>query len=145
MQLNRQVSTALFLFALSACCLTLAFIPRTETTAILVVYLLGKCVVGACFQLVWLITTELYPTNLRGQAIGICSMLARVFGLVCPFVANLAVFWKPLPMLVLGLPALVASVLSLLVLPETSAESLPQDMEEAANLSRTKAKKKGTL
>ena len=47
-------------------------------------------------------TVELYPTNLRSQAVGFCSMIARIFGLVVPFVANLALIWKPLPMVVLG-------------------------------------------
>ena len=64
------------------------------------VYCVGKLGAAASFALVWLITIELYPTNLRTQAIGTCSSIARVFGLGCPFVANLAVYWKPLPMLV---------------------------------------------
>ena len=138
----RRVTTAFFLIMLSLCCLTLAFIPKSHSTAILLVYLSGKCVVGACFQLVWLITSEIYPTNLRAQALGTCSTVARVFGLACPFVANLAMLWKPLPMLTLGLPAMVAGILAFLVLPETSAQSLPQNMEEAANLNLAEKKKK---
>jgi len=98
------------------------------------VYLMGKCVVGASFQLVWLITAELYPTNLRGQALGTCSTVARVFGLVCPFVSNLAVFWEPLPMVALGAPAAIAGILSLVVLPETSNRELPQSMVDASRM-----------
>ena len=75
-------------------------------------------------------TTELFPTNLRSQAIGFCSMVARIFGLVCPFVANLALFWKPLPMLVLGLPSLLAGF-SAYFLPETKGKELPQNMKDA--------------
>ena len=75
-------------------------------------------------------TTELFPTNLRSQAIGFCSMVARIFGLVCPFVANLALFWKPLPMLVLGLPSLLAA-LFVYFLPETKGKELPQNMKDA--------------
>jgi len=98
------------------------------------VYLSGKCVVGASFQLVWLITAELYPTNLRGQALGTCSTVARVVGLVCPFVSNLAVFWEPLPMVALGATAAIAGFLSLIILPETSKQGLPQNMAEAGRL-----------
>ena len=75
-------------------------------------------------------TPELFPTNLRSQAIGFCSMVARIFGLVCPFVANLALFWKPLPMLVLGVPSLIAAF-STYFLPETSGKELPQTMKDA--------------
>ena len=47
------------------------------------------------FQMVWLYTSELYPTNLRTQAIGTCSMIARVF------IESLAKIWQPLPLFVL--------------------------------------------
>ena len=77
-------------------------------------------------------TVELYPTNLRSQAVGFCSMSARIFGLVVPFVANLAMFWKPLPMLVLGLPSLVAGA-SAYFLPETKGKELPQNMKDTLN------------
>ena len=42
-------------------------------------------------------------------------------------------------MLALGLPAALAGILSLLVLPETRHASLPQDMEEAARLHKNKS------
>ena len=45
----------------------LAFIPKAQSTWILVVYLLGKGASGAGFQMVWMYTNELFPTNLRGQ------------------------------------------------------------------------------
>jgi hypothetical protein len=45
----------------------LAFIPKSQNYVILVAYLLGKGASGAGFQMVWMYTNELYPTNLRGQ------------------------------------------------------------------------------
>ena len=128
------------LWILGICCLILAFIPRDLTTAILVFYLIGKCSVGASFLLVWLITSEIYPTNLRSQALGTCSTIARLFGLVCPFVSSLAAFWNPLPMVVLGLPALIFGTLALMVLPETFGKPLPQNMDEALELKNRKSK-----
>ena len=51
------------------------------------------------------------------QALGVCSTVSRVIGLGCPFVANLAVYWKPLPMLLLGTPTLlVAGIMTRCVL-----------------------------
>ncbi len=68
------------LWILGVCCLILAFIPRVPSmrVAILVFYLIGKCSVGASFLLVWLITSEIYPTNLRSQALGTCSTIGRL-------------------------------------------------------------------
>jgi OCT family organic cation transporter-like MFS transporter 4/5 len=53
--------------ALGLSCLTLAFIPKDYPTAILVVYLLGKLTSSMAFTMIWLVTLELYPTNLRTQ------------------------------------------------------------------------------
>ena len=97
-------------------------------------FFIGKCSSGAAFVLVWLVTSELYPTNLRTQALGTCSTMARLFGLVCPFVTNLASIWPPLPMLALGLPTILAGLASAALLPETKREDLPQNMEEARRI-----------
>ena len=78
--------------------------------------------------MIYVMTTELYPTNLRSQALGVCSAAARVFGLVCPFVTALSIYWKPLPMLILGLPCLIGGSLGYLFLPETKGKELPQNM-----------------
>lgn len=91
-------------------------------------------------MLVWLVTTELYPTNLRSQALGTCSTVARLFGIVCPFVANLAVIWKPLPMVALGIPSLIAAFLITTFLPETAGKELPQNMAEGIELNKREQK-----
>ena len=49
------------------------------------------------------------------------------------FVPVLAQYWQPLPMLVLGVPALLAGILSF-HLQETSGKDLPQTMKEAHNI-----------
>ena len=46
------MTMAAFLLVLSGSCVALAFIPKTHTSAVLAVYLVGKCVVGASFALV---------------------------------------------------------------------------------------------
>ena len=48
----------------------------------------------------------------RGQALSTFSLTARGAGALAPFVTSLAYFWPPLPMLFLGVPALLASFLS---------------------------------
>ena len=94
--------------------------------------------------MVWLITAELYPTNLRSQAVGTCSTVARLFGLVAPFVARLAIYWKPLPMLILGVPSIFAAILAFFV-PETKHIELPATMRDADDLEKNKLETKSFL
>ena len=78
----------------------------------------------------WMVTAELYPTNLRSQSVGTLSMISRIFGALAPFVAMLATYWKPLPMLLLGCPCLIAGALVYFI-PETSNANLPQTLNES--------------
>ena len=126
---------------LGACCTTLAFLPKSYKLTITCFFLLGKCFSGAMFLLVWLITAELYPTNLRSQAVGTCSTISRVFGLVAPFVGRLAFYWKPLPMLILGIPCFIASLL-VYSLPETKQAELPATMKDADAIQKLKTNHK---
>ena len=118
---------------IGSCCIVLAFLPKYYYTAITCFYLIGKCFSGAAFLLVWLITAEMYPTNLRNQAVGACSTASRVFGLLAPFVAKLAIYWKPLPMLLLGIPSLISACLAYF-LPETKYMNLPTNLRDADDL-----------
>ena len=46
--------------------------------------LIGKFGASAAFGTVCLYTAELYPTQIRSTAIGMCSMMARIGGFVAP-------------------------------------------------------------
>ena len=66
--------------------------------------------------MMFLITSEMYPTNLRSQAVGTCSTISRVSCILAPFLAALAKIWQPLPMLALGLPALISGIVFLVII-----------------------------
>ena len=126
---SRRANLFFFQMVTGICCLILAFVPKDNTYVILVFFLIGKCGTGAAFLIVWVVTAELYPTNLRSQACGFCSTIARLFSLLCPFVATLAAYWKPLPMVILGVPGIIAGGLAFLI-PETDGVELPQNMKD---------------
>ena len=117
-------------FGLGIACLILAFIPKEHNIAVLIVYLCGKCFGEMAFVLCWMITAEMYPTNLRSQSLGTCSTISRIFGSVAPYMAKLSFYWNPLPMLMLGFPSIIAAVL-VYFLPETKYSNLPSTMKEA--------------
>lgn len=65
------------LFGLGSACLTMAWLPKEYGRTVMATYLVGKFC--GCFSgtICWLFTAELFPTNLRSQALGFCSMMAR--------------------------------------------------------------------
>jgi OCT family organic cation transporter-like MFS transporter 4/5 len=117
-------------FLVGIFCIILAFLPKHNYFPLITFYLILMCFTNAAFPLVYLITGELYPTNLRSQAIGTCSTISRIFALSVPFIPKLSCTWKPLPMLVLGVPAICTAFLAYF-LPETKNTKLPQTMRDA--------------
>jgi OCT family organic cation transporter-like MFS transporter 4/5 len=76
--------------------------------------------------MIWIYTNELYPTNLKTQAISICSLFARTIAILAPFVGNLSKIWQPLPLVLLGVLANITGSLAWR-LPETKGkESMAQ-------------------
>ena len=51
--------------------------------------ILGKFGSTAVFGLLYLYTAELYPTEIRGTAIGLCCMLSRLGGIAAPQVISI--------------------------------------------------------
>ena len=86
------------------------------------------------------ITKPHYVRISRGQSVGMCSTVSRVFGLFAPFVTGLATYWKPLPMLGMGIIVILFASF-IFLLPETMDVNLPLTMDEAINLGNIKKEK----
>merc|ERR1712107_715064 len=80
--------------------------------------LLGKFGAAAAFSIVFLYTAELFPTPIRNQAVGACSLVARIGGVFALLLDNLKVFWLPAPVFIMGVVATVAGSLAIFF-PET--------------------------
>lgn len=81
-----------------------------------------------------LYAVELFPTIVRGTAIGICGFSARVGSLLAPQLMILSEVVGPwCPMLIIG-GALVGAGCTLFVLPETKTIQIPNTVEDANRL-----------
>lgn len=81
-----------------------------------------------------LYAVELFPTIVRGTAIGICGFSARVGSLLAPQLMILGEVFAPwVPMVIIG-GALMTAGLSLFLLPETKTIQIPNTVADADRL-----------
>ncbi|PRD24071.1 UNVERIFIED_CONTAM: Solute carrier family 22 member 8 [Trichonephila clavipes] len=94
----------------------------------------GKFCVTGSFGLLYLYTSEMYPTAVRSVTLGSCSMFARIGSILAPFVHELGKLLHPaVPNVLYGLLALTSGLLALL-LPETKGRILPDTLEEGEKI-----------
>ena len=75
-------------------------------------------------------TAEMFPTVIRNQAVGTCSLVARIGGITSLLLDLLKVYWLPAPVFIMGVVATTAGALAVFF-PETLGEKLPETMDEA--------------
>ena len=97
--------------------------------------LIGKAAVVSCFCIIFLYSSEVFPTVIRTVGVGSCTLFGRLGSLLAPQVLLLGELLLPsmpglVPFLLFGLLCLVAAVL-VINLPETLGTKLPDTIEEA--------------
>lgn len=97
---------------------------------IVVLNIAGRFGAVGTLCLCYIYSAEIFPTIVRNAGVGTSSVWARVGPMVAPFVADLAVYDKRLPLVVFGLVALVAALLASF-LPETANSHMPDTIQEA--------------
>eukprot|EP00095_Tigriopus_kingsejongensis_P008577 snap_masked-scaffold167_size293163-processed-gene-1.4 protein:Tk08577 transcript:snap_masked-scaffold167_size293163-processed-gene-1.4-mRNA-1 annotation:"hypothetical protein DAPPUDRAFT_64502" len=123
-------------------CVISAFVPDSSPAKIGLV-LIGKMGSSGAFSTAYVYTAELFPTPIRGTAVGFSSMVGRIGSFAAP---QLALFlptltYKELPLLIFGLAGLLGGGLSFF-LPETLGHPLPDTLFEAAQQGKEGSTKK---
>ena len=96
----------------------------------------GKFFVSGAYALSYLISVELFPTSVRNIGLGVSSVLARVGGILCPFVLVTKDIWEPLPYVIFGGSTLLVGGSTLFLrgtenaLSETTKDTKQQKPEE---------------
>ncbi|CAD6194968.1 unnamed protein product [Caenorhabditis auriculariae] len=100
--------------------------------------LLGKICVQGAFNILYIFTSELYPTVCRNTAVGVTSMVARFGSGISSYIALLSNISLPIvPMIIFAIFSLFASIL-VLVLPETGEKPLPETLDDAITQPETR-------
>ena len=90
----------------------------------------GKMGVSCAFAVIWIYSAELFPTDVRGNALGLGSMVGRVGGVCAPFINKL---WQTIPWLpptIYGAFCIIGGA-ALFFLPETAGRPMLNTIEEA--------------
>lgn len=94
----------------------------------------GKFAMGGLFSVIFLYTSELYPTIIRNIGMGSCAFWTRVGGVVAPQILFLNEFGtKALPLILFGVTTALGGILTLL-LPETLGSKLPDSISDVEQL-----------
>ncbi|KAK3730837.1 hypothetical protein QZH41_009947, partial [Actinostola sp. cb2023] len=128
---GRRVPFSLMMLIGGSICL-LSLAVQDYPKVILAISMIGKFFCSAAFSIVYMYTSELYPTVVRNIAVGTGSMCARIGGIISPFIVMLAQLPNlsvTLPIVIIG-SVTVASGILCLWLPETLDENMQQTIEE---------------
>ncbi|XP_033740119.1 organic cation transporter protein-like [Pecten maximus] len=101
---------------------------------------LGKMGSAAAFGVVYVYSMELYPTVVRNGGMGASSCVARIGGMISPYIAQSGEiiggkFGQAFPLGVFGAASITAGLLCLL-LPETLGKKLPETIEDGENFGK---------
>ncbi|KAK3264475.1 hypothetical protein CYMTET_26789 [Cymbomonas tetramitiformis] len=91
--------------------------------------LAGKLFISAVFDAIYVYSAEVFSTEIRGSAVGLCSAAARMGAMLAPQV--LVLLGLASMYAVFGLVAILASITCWAALPETAGQPLPDHARDA--------------
>ncbi|XP_055888321.1 organic cation transporter protein-like [Biomphalaria glabrata] len=145
---GRKLLQCLFMLTAGIACVCTLFPVLYGTKDIswmtMALSLVGKFGASAAFAVIYIYTAELFPTVMRNSGLGISSVVARVGGILAPYIADIGHVISGdmavvLPLLIFGGASIFAGLLALL-LPETANKMFPDTVEDAKNFGRKKSK-----
>lgn len=81
---GRKYSLCAAMVLCGVACLASEYIPVEQSVLRLIMFLIGKCSITVSFTVLYVFTTEMYPTNLRNSLVCACSMIGRIGSMAAP-------------------------------------------------------------
>ncbi|XP_052132888.1 organic cation transporter protein-like isoform X2 [Frankliniella occidentalis] len=130
---GRRWSVAGTLVVAGVFCLAILGVPADIQWLVVVLYILGRFTVINSINLLYVVTAEIFPTNVRQSMLNSCMTFGRIGVVLAPQTPLLATVSESLPLTLFGVVSLSSGLLALLF-PETKGRPLPETLEEAESL-----------
>ncbi|KAL0871441.1 hypothetical protein ABMA27_005168 [Loxostege sticticalis] len=110
-------------------CVLSAFVPDSANWAKVACMLVGRVIMAVCFTGGITYSLELFPTSARGSMLGLCSLAARLGGMLAPLTPILNDVSVILPAICFGISGVTTGLLIILT-PETKGMPLMDTVEQ---------------
>ncbi|MGW4929855.1 MFS transporter [Agromyces sp. NPDC004153] len=123
--------------------LALGIFPNASTAVILLLFAAYAVLIGGTQIMQWVYPNELFPTEVRGSAVGLASSLSRIGAAVGTYLVPLALSGIGIgpTMILAGVITLAGGVLCIVMAPETRGKTLA----EAASLTPARERAHSTV
>ncbi|XP_072113813.1 organic cation/carnitine transporter 2-like [Mobula birostris] len=125
----RRIVIAILLLLSGSMLLFIQLVPSTLQLVVTILVMIGKSGVTAAFTIVYIYSSELYPTVVRNMGIGICSIASRISNIFSPYISYTVVHSGVLIFILMGSFMIISGLISLL-LPETHNQPLPETIQQ---------------
>ncbi|XP_075684793.1 solute carrier family 22 member 13-like [Rhinoderma darwinii] len=133
---GRRLSQSVYLLLGGTACLIITAIPKEFSIGITVLAVIGKFATASSYSVCYIYAAELFPTIIRQNGVGLCSMTARVAGIIAPLISLLDKYHPAIPMAIYGSGPIIGGLLGLL-LPETKGRDLQDHTYETNDIPRS--------
>ncbi|XP_055499270.1 solute carrier family 22 member 4-like [Leucoraja erinacea] len=125
----RRLSHSGILILSGGVLLFMNLIPSNHSTLSTVLVLIGKLGSTCAAIMLYVYTSELYPTPIRNTGFGVSSMTSGIGSIISPYIVLLGSYQEILPFIVMGV-LMVFSGIVVLFLPETFNIPLPDTIDQ---------------
>ncbi|CAB3404970.1 unnamed protein product [Caenorhabditis bovis] len=92
-------------------------------------WILGKFAISFSFMSLFVYTSEMFPSSIRNGAVGMCSVFAKIGGILIPYMKLMGLISEDILLIFLCVTAIAAGLL-VIFLPETKNRLLPDTVED---------------
>ncbi|KAG8573295.1 hypothetical protein GDO81_012346 [Engystomops pustulosus] len=141
---GRKLSQAIYLLLGGTACLIIIAIPEKLSIVITVLAVIGKFATASSYSVCYIYAAELFPTVIRQNGVGLCSMTSRLAGIMAPLISILEKYHPAIPMAVYGSGPIIGGLLCFF-LPETQGRDLQDHTFEDNDIPRSNGLPKSQL
>jgi len=117
-------------------CLATGLVPEDPTYFRMILSITGKFFVTCSLGLIYLYTSEMFPTSTRSAALGMCATMSKFGSIAAPALAEVGRNLNPTTPYIIFAIVNISVGLLCLMLPETANLPLPSTIKEAEDIEK---------